>query len=401
MTDVDQMQRLRQRLRVFLAVTIVLLVLLLIGLSVIIAQVVSPDSRPESDDTADGIEWIRSIYGYGPSKDEQLAAPNDAGIAPDGTIWVTDGQRSRILAFAPDGTYLRQIYAGGESVEAGGLYRPDAIDFNEAGDIFIADYGTQRITVWTQDSEFVREWPIQAPLEVAVRDGRVVVGTRYGVGVFTEEGELITQFGQLGKGPEDFDGVRGVAMAEDGTMYFADTHNARVKAYSPEGALLWVSPPEAETASDESQVGTQTAQQEEGEFPVLQLPVGLTVDGTGRLVVLDAFDFQMVVLDPASEGKLVGRYGNFGAEDGSFHYPTGIDYDPQRDWFAVADTSNDRAQVVRIPDSGGGILAVARRAWTTPLKLCAVPLVLLLIAVIIGVARFRKRNMASEQGVSA
>jgi len=151
----------------------------------------------------------------------------------------------------------------------------------------------------------------------------------------------------------------------------------------------------------ESAVGTKTPDAEEGEFPVFQLPVGMTIDGNGRLVVLDAFDFQMVVLDPSREGRLVARYGDFGVEDGKFVYPTGIDYDPERDWFVVADTSNDRAQVIRIPDSGGDLLGAARRAWATPLRLCALPLILLLVALGVMIARAKRRKGSSDRDVSA
>src|SRR5580698_9716947 len=36
-------------------------------------------------------------------------------------------------------------------------------------------------------------------------------------------------------------------------------------------------------------------------------------------------------------------------------YPTGIAYDKTRDWFAVADTSNNRVQIIRLPGTGGGV----------------------------------------------
>ena len=398
MTETDRAEQMRRRLRILLAVALVMLVLLLIALGVLIFRVLAPDSPPSSADLPEGLEWVRSIYGYGPSESEQLVGPNDAAVAGDGTIWVTDGQRSRILAFSPDGTYQSQIYVGRDVRGPGGLYRPDAIDISESGEVYIADYGNQRISVFSQDNEFLREWGIQLPQEVAVRDGRVVVGTRRGVAVFGEDGELITQLGQLGKGPLDFDTARGVAIDEDGTMYFADTHNKRIKAYSPEGDLLWVSPPDAAQAasSDITAEATTTA---DGEYPAFQLPVGMTIDGSGRLVVLDAFDFQLVVLDP-EEGRLVARYGEYGAEDGRFVYPTGIAYDYDRDWFVVADTSNNRAQIVRIPGSGGSVLGAVRRAWATPIKLCAIPLILLLIAAVVAAIRRRRRASSEELDVA-
>jgi hypothetical protein len=110
-------------------------------------------------------------------------------------------------------------------------------------------------------------------------------------------------------------------------------------------------------------------------------------------VLVDPFGFDIVVLDPEQEGKVVGRYGEFGNEDGFFAYPTGIAYDPARDWFAITDTANDRVQVVRIPGSTSQpIPAAARRFLSGPFGICSIPLILLLIALFLGVLRSRTRR---------
>lgn len=384
MTEQTQPDDVRnKRIRVILSIVLVILFLLLIGLSYFVLRLLTPSGEPDSADVPEGLTWVRSIYGYGPSVQEQLLGPNDAGFGSGGTIWVTDGQRARILGFAPDGTYTSIISAGPEGEGPGQLYRPDAIDVSDAGEIYIADYGTQRVTVFSEDNEFLREWSVPSPLEVAVGEDRVVVGTLYGFGVYTLDGELITTIGTRGKADDEFDGVRGVVIDEDGTVYFADTHNKRIKAYDSNGELLWMYPTGTEGADEHT----------------FQLPVGMTMDGNGRLVVLDAFDFQMVVLDPEQQGAFIAAYGEEGTDDAQFIYPTGIDYDASRDWFVVADTRNDRAQIVRIEGSGDNLGAALRRAWSSPIRLCALPLLLLLIA--IAVARSRtNRSQKNEQNTA-
>ena len=115
---------------------------------------------------------------------------------------------------------------------------------------------------------------------------------------------------------------------------------------------------------------------------VLQLPLGLTVDGAGRVVVIDMYDCAMAVFDPKT-GKFIGKYGDVGAEDGQFFYPVSVSYDPGRDWFTVADALNRRVQIVRIPGSSSGAgsaAAAVSRAVASPWRACVFPLLLLLLA---------------------
>ncbi len=127
----------------------------------------------------------------------------------------------------------------------------------------------------------------------------------------------------------------------------------------------------------------------------------MTMDGKGRIVVIDPFKFRIAAID-AKTGKIAHEgndpkkrqafYGDFGQQDGFFANPTGIAYDKSRDWFAVADTSNNRIQILRIPDSGGSLLAPAIGAFRLPMCLFCIPWLLLLAAIIIQVVRRRRQN---------
>jgi hypothetical protein len=123
------------------------------------------------------------------------------------------------------------------------------------------------------------------------------------------------------------------------------------------------------------------------------------VDGAGRVVVIDMFECALAVFDPA-DGSLIGKYGDYGDEDGYFFYPTSVSYDPARDWFTVADNLNNRVQVVRVPGSAGDGAAVAtiRRALAGPLRACLLPLALLLLAIVVwAVTRSRRTKVRKRQ----
>jgi hypothetical protein len=131
-------------------------------------------------------------------------------------------------------------------------------------------------------------------------------------------------------------------------------------------------------------------------------------------VLVDPFKFQIIALDPKT-GKMareprtngVGKlaaYGEFGQNDGLFYYPTGIAYDKTRDWFAVADTGNDRIQIVRIPGSGGSSVARVIGGFRLPMLVFLLPLSLLLAAAYAAIARRRmlaRMAAAPEEVASA
>jgi len=97
--------------------------------------------------------------------------------------------------------------------------------------------------------------------------------------------------------------------------------------------------------------------------------------------VVDAFSFDLTVVD-AKTGARGKSYGSFGRADGEFYYPTSVAYDERRDWFVVADTQNNRVQVVRIPGSTAEpVQASVWRILSSPYRYLGPPACVLLLAV--------------------
>lgn len=372
-----------RRLRTALAIVLVFLIVLLGVLGLFIWRVLEPVGAPDAADTGE-LEWVRSIYGWGRTEDEQLYAPSDVAIGPDGTIWVCDSQRFQVVGFNPDGSYRTLVHQGP------GYMFPQAMTVSEDNELYIGDYLNAKVRVFSPDNEELRSWDTSAPSELDVKGDRVVVGSVENVTVYDTQGALITRWGAgRSTGTEQFDVVRGVAIGPDDRIYLSDTQNHRIKCYDMEGNLQWVypSPEEFEQMADDENIDKP-----------FQIPAGMTFDGAGRLVLVDPFEFTMMVID-TENGHVLETYGEFGEDDGKFLYPTSLSYDPDRDWFAVADTSNDRVQIVRIPGSGGNLLAALRRAWTGPLWVCGIPLALLVLAAVVAIiARRRSKMRAAAAG---
>lgn len=396
-------------MRLALIALLVILVALLAAIVLFVGNMIAPDA-PDSETTArtGGLTWVRSIYGISARAEDQLRSPAHTAIGPDGTIWVTDSVMNRVLGFNPDGSFKGELIAG--SAEEGGmpmLQGPAGIAVSEDGEVYVAANATDVIIVFDRNGDVDRVFEVPTPVQVAVRGDRVLVTSAEGLFLFTPEGEEIARWSSRGPQLDQVDMPNGAVIGEDGTLYIADTHNVQIKALSADGAVEWAVPatsaratslestgaPSTMTEAELSHPDTETA--ENGDttgsdlVSTLQLPTGMTADGAGRLVFADAFAFGLYVMDPDKQ-EIVARYGDQGETDGLFNYPTGIAYDPDRDWFAIADTANARVQIVRIPGSGGSPLAAVRRV-SVPWAVCAAPLVLLLVALVIATARKRRR----------
>jgi sugar lactone lactonase YvrE len=407
------------RMRLALIALLVILAGLLVAILVFVGNLITPDApSAETVERTGGLTWVRSIYGASASAEDQLRSPAHTAIDPDGTIWVTDSVMNRVLGFNPDGSFHGELIAGtpdgGEGMSM--LQGPAGIAASEDGEIYVASNTTDLVIVFNGNGEVDRAFEVPSPIQIAVRGDRVFVTSAEGLFLFTPEGEEIARWSSRGVALDQVDMPNGAVIAEDGTLYITDTHNAQVKAFSPDGELEWAvpensaraatlegggTPPamgDAQASAGTTATGESTATAGVDLASTLQLPVGMTMDGAGRLVFADAFAFAIYVVD-TNEQAIVARYGDQGQTDGLFNYPTGIAYDPDRDWFAVADTANGRVQIVRIPDSGGSPLA-AVRSVSVPWIVCAVPLAVLALAGVLAATRRRKKTALEEDSVT-
>lgn len=391
-----------QRQRVTLGILLVVLFLLLVGAGYAVLRLSQDKGDPQGEsELPQGVNWIRSIDGWGSRSDQSLRAPTDVAIARDGTIWVVSGHNT-VAGFNPDGSPKKVIRPRNTtSIEA--------VAVGDNGNVFVTDFGGQVLELDPASGNTVNQWKVELPQEIDVDGDKIAVSTSAGIAVIAQsDSKVILQIGgERGGGEGQFDLPHGIAIADDGKIYVSDSQNRRVKAFSSTGRPLWT----LGDAPDRSQPGGAAVRTQGDTMTAapFMLPSGLTFDGKGRLVVVDPFKFRVAIVDPDT-GKIVreegedgkpGRlafYGEQGAGDGFFNYPTGIDYDARRDWFAVADTANNRVQIFRLPDTGGSLFAPLIGAFRLPMCIFCIPWILLLIALIVALARRRReRELTPEE----
>ena len=173
---------------------------------------------------------------------------------------------------------LVQIGAYGDG--DGQFQWPVQIVCNEAGNLFVSDEATHRISRFQPDGEFVGKWGVEGSGEGELKgpagivfdtEGNLVVvdSQNHRVQRFTQDGEYLGGFGSYGPEPGQFDLPLGVHVDELGYVYVADWGNNRVQKFDPDGTPVMV-------------VGHQGA--EDGEF---NRPMGVAVDAHGDIYVAD------------------------------------------------------------------------------------------------------------------
>ena len=391
-----------RRARRVLALVLIILILLL-GLSsyLLFRTLRVPQTTTAGDKPATaGIEWVRSIYGTSNRSKDLFGQTQVAVPGSDGTIWVTDVLRkSSIMHFSPDGRYLGSLSSADPSMP---INAPSRLAIGPDGLMYICETTLDRIHVLRPDGTDGGTFTVPQPVSVAVSEDRIAVGSVSGFAVLDKTGKPLGVVGSRGKGPEQFDYVHGIAFGPDGSVYVADSYNNRLSAYESDGTRRWMIrtgiPANAAQVTNNMLQSKETSDAALKGDDALQLPLGLTVDGAGRVVVIDMYDCDMAVFD-SKTGKLIGKYGDVGAEDGQFFYPVSVSYDTGRDWFTVADAFNRRVEIVRIPGSSSGAgsaAATISRAMAGPLRACAFPLLLLLLAIALFIATHFMRRRRSD-----
>jgi sugar lactone lactonase YvrE len=136
--------------------------------------------------------------------------PHGLFTAPDGTMWVTDGQKQIVTQLAPDGRVLRTLGEPGVAGDGPDTFNSSAVLVAPNGDIFVADgHG---------------DYPVPH--------------TNCRMVQFSKEGNFIKAWGHHGSAPGDFDVPHSLAMDSAGRIFVADRANNCIQIFDQNGKLL-------------------------------------------------------------------------------------------------------------------------------------------------------------------
>jgi len=215
----------------------------------------------------------------------KLNEPNGISIGSDDTIYVADTWNARIQVFNKNGNQKLAFAA------EDGFWGPREVTVDANGFIYVADTGKHRVIKFDPKGQKIRTWCAVDP-----KTGAPVPGTK----------------------PGEFNEPIGLAIDQAGNLYVADRLNFRIQVFAPEGQFLrqwtvkgWVKDQvdmEPHLALDKAKQilyvsdgrgkqvlcyhldGTlfSTIAKDSVGNDLFRVPMGLTVDKDGNLLVVDA-----------------------------------------------------------------------------------------------------------------
>ncbi len=229
--------------------------------------------------------------------------PVSIALDANDDIYVSDEATHRITAMTGGGELIGSWGERGE--REGQLNGPSGIDFDPEGNLWVSDTLNHRVQRFTKDGELLAVWggfgsaegQFDMPWGVAVDpagDVYVVDWRNDRVQKFDQEGGFIHQFGGSGDGNGRFNRPAGIDVDDDGDVYVADLGNHRVQMFDRDGRYL-------QKFTGDGTLSKSARQYVLANAKALRLrymanlepeklflgPTSLTVDGQGRMVVID------------------------------------------------------------------------------------------------------------------
>jgi sugar lactone lactonase YvrE len=269
----------------------------------------------------------------------------------------------------PEPRLVREWGKKGE--QPGEFHSPIGIAINAKDEVYVTDLNNARLQKFTSEGEHLGgfELPLdnvpkrrtsQAGGIALDRDGLIYLSfmSQHRIGVFTDGGKLVREWGRKGKGDGEFDQPGGLLLAADGTILVADQGNHRIQRFTREGKFL----------ASWGGHGTAPGQFDGVDRPGSRFggPHFVAQDGKGRLYTTEGVLGRVQQFSP--DGKPLLAWGDKGQQAGGIGAlktpysantfgPIGVFVDPlDRVWIS---SLNDRVQAFTA--DGKFLFAIAGR----------------------------------------
>lgn len=225
------------------------------------------------------------------------------------------------------------------------LGRPLGLDLAPSGELYVVEQGKQQVRVFDpadgrtlrvfQNPRFIR------PADVAVDEarGRVYVSDpahqssdEHYVRVLDLEGNYLGEVGEgRGTAPGKLLFPTYLTVGPDGTLYVADTMNARVSVFDAEGNFV------------------RTVGARGDGFGLFDKPKGVALDSFQNLYVVDSSWSNVQIFGPL--GHVLLYFGGRGGYPGLLRNPTGIEIARDTNTIFVADYLNRRVVIYQLENT--------------------------------------------------
>jgi len=211
------------------------------------------------------------------------------------------------------------------------------------GTLIVSDTHYQRLIEFDTEGKELRRFGEDADLGlvrgvVVAEDGTIFVAD-YGesdrIHRFDRTGKHLGHFGVRGDGPSDLLRPEGLAIGEGGDLFVVDCGHHRILRFRPDGTPAG---------------GFGSEGDGEGQF---HYPFDIASGSDGSLYVVDFGGHRLQRF--TSDGRFTGVFGGPGRAPGKLSEPRGVAVlaGEDGDWVLIADTGNHRVQRFRWPGNRG------------------------------------------------
>ena len=289
----------------------------------------------------------------------ELREPGNVEVGSDGSVYVADTYNHRIDVFSPGGVFLRAFgkgvspaggdvcttscRAGEEDGSAGSMKLPHDVALGAGGDVFVADFGNNRIDVFSATGEFLYAF------------GKNVNAGAGSSDVCTDS----CQPSPPSEGAGAIYAPVGLDFGTSDTLYVTDAANRRIDVFSAAGEFLYAFGKNVDGAG--GGVCTTACQKAEGSTMAgaIAYPDDVVTLPDGRIAITDTDNLRIDVFSAAGEFLYAfGKNVNTGAGDpdlcttscqggelssaaGAYDAATGLAYAPPEGLY-VSDEYNNR-----------------------------------------------------------
>ncbi len=228
-------------------------------------------------------------------------SPARLAVDADDQIYIADPVKGRIVVRDVDGRVAH---------EQRDLGFPNSVAVDGQGRIYVGDKTAGNVTVYARDweplfmlgqgdGEFMQ--PGDIAFDPATGNAYVTDTNAHRVNVYDPDGEWLRSFGEAGYRDGQFSSPGGLFVTADAVLV-ADQGNRRIQRFDLDGNFC-------------AALGRRS----------LNHPYGIWVDGSGRILVADAFQGHVVVLD--HDGNELGLISEFGHARGKLSTPLDLAMD--------------------------------------------------------------------------
>jgi uncharacterized repeat protein (TIGR01451 family) len=251
--------------------------------------------------------------------DGQFIDPRGIATDSSGNVYVVEYGNQRVQKFTSSGSFVTKwgSYGRGE----GQFIHPWGIAADAAGNIYVSDIGNKRIEKFSSSGTFLAQWgnegtddgQFMTPGGVATDSAGDVYVADSGndrIQKFTSSGTFLTTWGSSGLSDGEFETPSDVTVDRAGNVYVADLLHHQIQKFSSTGTFI-------------ARVGGG----------LLSDPIAVASDSADNLYVSNRNADQIVKF--SSTGTFLATWGTSGADDGQFRDPVGIAVDDSDNVFVV------------------------------------------------------------------